>query len=89
MRRMWMMGLAVALAVSGAAAQPAPAWMDQSLSADARADLVQAQMSQDDELLLVKGYFGADTHQPWIKTPPAEYLSQLPGTAGFVPGIPR
>ncbi|HJW40726.1 MAG TPA: beta-glucosidase, partial [Rhizomicrobium sp.] len=47
------------------------------------------QMSQDDELLLVKGYFGADTHQPWIKTPPAEYLSQLPGTAGFVPGIPR
>lgn len=89
MKSSWVAGLAMAIAVSGAAAQPAPAWMDQTLSADARADLVQAQMNQDDELLLVKGYFGADTRQSWIKPPPAEYRSLLPGTAGFVPGIPR
>ena len=79
-----------ALAGQAAAQQSPPQpWMDATLSPDARADLVQAQMTQDEELLLVKGYFGANTKQSWIKPTPKEYQPLLPGTAGYVPGIPR
>jgi beta-glucosidase len=81
----------LALAALPAAAQPNPPqpWMDTTLSPDARADLVQAQMTPDEELLLVKGYFGANARQSWIKPTPKEYQPLLPGTAGYVPGIPR
>ena len=81
--------LAAVVAAVPAAAQPSPPWMDATLSPDARADLVQAQMTPDEALLLVKGYFGANTKQSWIKPTPKEYQPLLPGTAGYVPGIPR
>lgn len=82
--------LALALASPGFA-QPAVAqpWMDQSLSADARADLVQAQMTQDEQLLILKGYYGANVKMSWIKPAPVELRSLLPGSAGFVPGVAR
>lgn len=68
------------------AAQP---WMDKSRSPDARADLLQAQMTQDESLQLVIGYMGSTLHFPFAKPAPAELKPLLPGTAGFVPGIPR
>ncbi|HUO88504.1 MAG TPA: glycoside hydrolase family 3 C-terminal domain-containing protein [Rhizomicrobium sp.] len=83
-----------AFAAGGASAQPqaplpAQPWNDTSLSADARADLVQAQMTQDEQLLLVKGYYGANVKMSWIKAAPVALRPLLPGSAGFVPGIAR
>jgi beta-glucosidase len=68
--------------------QPGPAWMNQALSPDTRADLLQAQMTQKDELRLVMGYWGA---KPTLfsKPPPRDLLPLLRGTAGYVPGIAR
>jgi len=37
----------------------APPWSDKSLTADARADLVQTYMTREEELVLVRGYFGS------------------------------
>ena len=71
-----------------ALAQTAPPWMNASLSPDARADLLQAQMTLDEELTLVRGYPGMD--YPWTRDPlPKALRSDLPGSAGYVPGIPR
>src|SRR5512135_2218690 len=70
------------------AAAPPP-WMDQSLTPDARADLVQAQMTQDEQLVLLKGYYGANVKLSWIKPAPVALRPLLPGSAGFVPGIAR
>ncbi|MGC9953632.1 MAG: glycoside hydrolase family 3 C-terminal domain-containing protein [Rhizomicrobium sp.] len=65
-----------------------PPWSDKSLSGDARADLVQAQMTREEELTLVRGYFGVD--YPWTaKVYPEAIRKALPGSAGYVPGIPR
>ncbi len=41
----------------GQTGAPLP-WMDATLAPDARANLVQAQMTPDEELILVKGYIG-------------------------------
>jgi beta-glucosidase len=65
--------MAVLLA-GGAHAAPDP---------DARAQSTVAQMTQDEKLRLVFGYFGAEIHG--VK-PPAE---AIPYTAGFIHGIPR
>jgi beta-glucosidase len=66
---------------------PSP-WSDKLLSADARADLVQAYMTRDEELTLVRGYFGVN--YPWTaKLYPDVIRKALPGSAGYVPGIPR
>jgi beta-glucosidase len=74
-----------ALAVAAAAAQPAARpWLDRTLPPDARADLIQAQMTRDEELTLIDGYFGVYTG---IVPPP--YKSDMPNSAGYVPGIPR
>ncbi|MEI9991391.1 MAG: beta-glucosidase [Rhizomicrobium sp.] len=83
--------LAMAVLTSPAVAQPTALqpWMDTTLSPDARADLVQAQMTTDEDLLLVKGYAGANARQSWMRAVPAEFVLLLPGTAGYVPGIPR
>ena len=80
--------LAMAL-VGSAAAQPSAPWMDATLSPDARASLVQAQMTADEELVLVMGYVGIYTKQSWMRPPPDSLRVLLPGTAGYVPGIPR
>jgi beta-glucosidase len=63
--------------------------MDASLSPDARADLVQAQMSQDEELMLVDGYFGVYPAVWLLKPAPEEIRKDLPGSAGYIRGIPR
>ncbi|MGA7674445.1 MAG: glycoside hydrolase family 3 C-terminal domain-containing protein [Rhizomicrobium sp.] len=63
-------------------------WSDKSLTADARADLVQAYMTRDEELTLVRGYFGVN--YPWLPKGYSEAIRKaLPGSAGYVPGIPR
>lgn len=67
------------------AATPAPAWMNSRLTPDARADLVQAQLSQDEELALVNGYFGV--YKPGLQ--PAAIRDDFPTSAGYVPGIAR
>jgi beta-glucosidase len=66
-------------------AAPARAWMDASLSPDRRAELVLAQMTQDEKLSLVFGWFATD-FAPKNYTAPAEGRA---GSAGYVPGIPR
>jgi hypothetical protein len=58
MRRLWgTLGIGLLAFAMGATASAQPPiqqpWMDSSLSADARADLLQAQLSQDEQLLLL------------------------------------
>jgi beta-glucosidase len=61
------------------------AWMNKKLAPEQRADLVLKQMTLDDKLKLVMGYFGTDA--PWKNFKrPAESIAQ---SAGFVYGIPR
>ncbi|MEJ1968976.1 MAG: glycoside hydrolase family 3 C-terminal domain-containing protein [Rhizomicrobium sp.] len=79
---------AILLSGGSALAQPAP-WTNAALSPDARADLVQARMTTAEELLLLKGYYGANVKMSWIKPAPVSLRPLLPGSAGFVPGIER
>ena len=53
------------------------AWMDKSLSADRRADLLIEQMTLDEKITLVHGLEGSKAKQESL------------GGAGYVPGIPR
>ncbi|MGH6888730.1 MAG: beta-glucosidase family protein [Rhizomicrobium sp.] len=88
---MWIAGFlpATGLAQTPAGSSgPAPAWMNPALPPDARGDLLQAQLTQDDELRLVMGYWGA-AGIPFSKPVPKDLQPLLRGTAGFVPGIPR
>ena len=63
------------------ASQP---WMDSKLTPDERADLLVKQMTLDEKIQLVHGYFGAAL-KGLVATAPAGAL----GGDGFVPGIPR
>lgn len=83
-----LIALGIALAAPPAAAQQAPAapWMNAKLSADARVQLVLAQMTQDEKLTLVFGYFGTDFPPKNGFKAPAE---ARPGSAGYIPAIPR
>jgi beta-glucosidase len=74
------LGTAQAPAVS-----PARPWMNTALLPEARAQLVLADMRQDEKLTLVFGYFASDFDDKNYH-PPAE---ARPGSAGYVPGIPR
>lgn len=81
---------------NSSAAEPVPAtvsvpqpWMDASRTPDQRADLLLSAMSQDEQLILVRGYFGANIEFSFTRATPPEVKSFLPGTAGFVFGIPR
>ena len=79
-----------AWAQPGAETPPAAAWMNTALLPDLRADLLQAQMTRDEELTLVHGYFGKDqTINPNYPPPPDEIRKALPSSAGYIPGIPR
>ncbi len=86
------LSLAIVLAslgAAGAGAHAAPKadrpWMKAGLDADRRAELVLARMSREEKQTLVFGYFATDA--PWKKyVAPAE---ARPGSAGYVPGIPR
>ncbi len=88
-------GLLLAIGASAAIAQPpsnplsiAP-WMNTALSPDARADLIIEQMTEDEQLTLVMGYFGAPLNLGFTRQPPAAIKPSLTGTAGYIPGIPR
>src|SRR6185436_6788667 len=70
------------LAIADGAKRP---WMDPSLDADRRAELVVAQMTREEKQTLVFGYFGTDA--PWKKYTIAP--EALEGSAGYVPGIAR
>jgi beta-glucosidase len=96
MKRQQMQGLMMALMLTtalptaAAHAQAAPSsaskpWMNTKLSADQRADLIVAQMTQDEKLTLVFGYFGSNQDKPKF-TPHAEARM---GSAGYIPGIAR
>jgi beta-glucosidase len=77
------------LAASAFAQPPAQPWMNTALSPDARADLVQAQLTRNEELSLVHGYLGV-AYAPGFHGPIPEGMKKLlPGSAGYVPGIPR
>jgi len=91
MRLGTMLACALVLAEGAAFAQPAagPPWSDATLSPDARADLLQAQMTTEEQLVLVKGYYGSPNTLSWIKPAPVELRPLLPDSAGFVPGIER
>ncbi len=61
------------------------AWMSKKLTPEQRADLVLKEMTLDEKLKLVFGYFGTDA--PWKNFKrPVESITQ---SAGFVYGIPR
>lgn len=82
--------LPVSLAAETAApAAPLAPWMNTTLSPDARADLLIAQMTEDEELQLVKGYWGVQGASLYTKPAPPELQPYLRNTAGFVPGIAR
>ncbi len=71
--------------VSSAAVPADRPWMDAKLSPDARADLVLRQMTTDEKLTLVFGYFATDA--PWKQfTRPGGSMADA---AGFIPGIER
>ncbi len=61
------------------------AWMNKKLTPEQRTDLVLKEMTMDEKLKLVFGYFGTDA--PWKNFKrPVESITQ---SAGFVYGIPR
>lgn len=68
--------------VSSPTQQP---WMDTSLSADARTQLLLKEMTLDEKLSLVFGYFGNNATWKNSIRPPESH----PQSAGFVYGVPR
>lgn len=68
-----------------ATAEAPKAWMNKKLTPQQRVDLVLKEMTFDEKLKLVFGYFGTDA--PWknFKRPAESH----PQSAGFVYGIPR
>ena len=58
-------------------------WMDRALGAEARADLLLAELTREEKLLLVNGHVGASA--PGRPQPPPGGM----GSAGFVAGVER
>ncbi|NYT40276.1 glycoside hydrolase family 3 protein [Sphingomonas sp. R-74633] len=83
-----LIALGMALAATPATAQQAPAapWMNAKASTDERVRLVLAQMTDEEKLTLVFGYFGTDFPPRNGYKAPAE---ARPGSAGYIPAIPR
>ena len=79
--------IAIATAAPQALAQRSAIgpWMNQALDPDTRAALVLARMTRDEKLRLVFGYFGTDFPPRQFEAP----REARPGSAGYVPGIPR
>jgi beta-glucosidase len=63
--------------------------MNTALPPDARADLVLAQMTLDEQLQLVKGYWGVKGRSLYTRPALSELQPYLRNTSGFVPGIGR
>ena len=84
-----LLGLAASAALSApaprAAAKGARPWMNAALSPDRRVALLLPQMTQDEKLKLVFGYFSTDFPPKTFTMPEGG----REGSAGFVPGIPR
>ncbi len=81
-----LLSAAVAMCCGSAlAASDAKPWMNTQLGAAERADLVVKEMTMDEKLKLVFGYFGMDQEAKKYKRP-AESYDQ---SAGFVYGVPR
>jgi len=79
--------LALSSAATSAMAQ-APSsrpWLNPSLPAEQRAELAVQQLTQDEKLQLVFGYFGTDADWKHWKAPAGVRY----GSAGYVPGVPR
>ena len=74
---------------AGALAQPGQPWMNTALGPDARADLIQKELTRDEELTLVDGYLGINYQRGFHEPIPAAMKPLLPASAGYVPGIPR
>jgi beta-glucosidase len=91
MRRHAVAGSLIALGIALAAAAPAAAqdqprpWLDARRSPEDRVKAVLAQMTEDEKLVLVFGYFGTDFLPKQYKTP----AEARQGSAGYIPGIPR
>jgi beta-glucosidase len=80
--------LALCLAAAPAIAQQALTahpWSNARLNPDTRARLVLAEMTEDEKLTLVFGYFGTDFPSKDFKAP----ADARAGSAGYIPGIPR
>ena len=84
--------LLLAAAAPAALAAPAAAkpgagrpWMNATLSADRRADLLMGRMTQAEKLQMVTGYYGVDHPQDNWKAP----AEARQGQAGVVPGVAR
>ena len=73
------------LAGLAACSPKARAWMNPSLSPDERAAGVLAQMTMEEKLRLLSGFFAGETADQKYRPPAAA----RPGSAGYVPGIPR
>jgi len=89
MRGRWFGVALLFLCTGGAIAQPGRPWMNTALSPDVRANLIQTQLTRDEEYALVDGYLGVDYPPGFHEAIPSWLKAQLPGSAGFVPGIPR
>ncbi len=68
-----------------AGAEAPKAWMNKKLTPEQRTDLVLKEMTMDEKLKLVFGYFGTDAPWKGFKRP-VESITQ---SAGFVYGVPR
>lgn len=81
-----LLSAAVAMCCGSAlAASDAKPWMNTRLGAAERADLVIREMTMDEKLKLVFGYFGMDQEAKKFKRPDESYNQ----SAGFVAGVPR
>ena len=83
MPRRRLLVLALLAATSVHAADKARPWMDPSLSPDKRADLVVAQLTQDEKFRLIRSEFGDNE-----KGKPQKPAGAL-GSAGYTPAIER
>jgi beta-glucosidase len=83
MPRRRLLVLALLAATSVHAADKARPWMDTSLSPDKRADLVVAQLTQDEKFRLIRSEFGDNE-----KGKPQKPAGAL-GSAGYTPAIER
>src|SRR5258708_29029663 len=87
--RMALLACAAGLSLSAASvapAAPARPWMNRALNPDARAALVVQQMTEDEKLSLVFGWFATDAD--WKNNFKAPAAGRY-GSAGYIPGIAR
>ena len=85
--------IAFCFSTSVPAVEPAPiqgAWLESSLSPEARADAAVAAMTQAEKLQLVFGYYSSENTWMSFGTKRFEAPKEgMPASAGYVPGISR